>query len=70
MLGRAFGTRIALAQAGIPLGAVLVGVLIERAGLIPTIVGMGILYVAATVTLSLNPALRGINTRPGESATD
>jgi MFS family permease len=68
MLGRAFGALTALAQAGIPIGAVLVGVLIERAGLIPTIVGMGILYVAATLALSLNPALRGMDARPSEVA--
>jgi MFS family permease len=51
-----------------PIGAVLVGVLIERAGLIPTIVGMGILYVAATLALSLNPALPGMDARPSEVA--
>jgi hypothetical protein len=39
LLGRVFGALTALAQAGIPIGAVLAGVVVQRAGLIPTIVG-------------------------------
>jgi predicted MFS family arabinose efflux permease len=58
MLGRIFGTLNALAQAGIPLGAALAGFVVEGVGLIPTIVGMGAIYLAVTVGMFFNPALR------------
>jgi predicted MFS family arabinose efflux permease len=62
MLGRTFGALTALAYAGIPIGAVLAGVAIEAFGLVETIVGMGALYVAVTLGMFLNPALRGMDT--------
>ncbi len=58
MLGRVFGTLNALAQAGIPLGAALAGVVVEGLGLVPTILGMGAIYLAVTLGMFLNPALR------------
>ena len=61
MLGRVFGTASALAQAGIPAGAALAGVVVQRAGLISTIVGMGSIYVALMLTMFLRPALRGMD---------
>jgi hypothetical protein len=42
---------------------VVAGVAVQRAGLIPTIVGMGIIYVVVTIGMFLNPALRGIDVR-------
>lgn len=35
----------------------------QRAGLIPTIVGMGVVYVAVTIGMFFNPALRGMDVR-------
>jgi predicted MFS family arabinose efflux permease len=49
MLGRVFGTLNALAQAGIPVGAALAGFVVEGVGLVPTILGMGAIYLAVTV---------------------
>jgi hypothetical protein len=63
LLGRVFGALTAIAQAAIPIGAVVAGVAVQRAGLIPTIVGMGVAYVAATIGMSFNPALRGMDAR-------
>jgi MFS family permease len=64
MLGRVFGTITALAYAGIPLGAILAGVLIEQIGLIQTIVGMGALYLLVTGSAWFLPVLRGIDAQP------
>jgi predicted MFS family arabinose efflux permease len=58
MLGRVFGTLNALAQAGIPVGAALAGFVVEGVGLVPTILGMGAIYLAVTVGMFFNPALR------------
>ena len=58
MLGRTFGTLTALAYAGMPLGLILAGVVVEGVGLVPTIIGMGAIYVAVTVSMFFNPALR------------
>ncbi len=58
MLGRVFGVLNALAQAGIPLGAALAGFVVEGVGLVPTILGMGAIYLAVTLSMFLNPALR------------
>ncbi len=62
MLGRVFGTLNALAQAGIPLGAALAGFVVEGVGLVPTILGMGAIYLAVTVGMFFNPALRQMDT--------
>jgi predicted MFS family arabinose efflux permease len=58
MLGRTFGTLTALAYAGIPIGSILAGVFVEGMGLVPTILGMGAIYLAVTVGMFFNPALR------------
>jgi len=68
LLGRVFGALTALAQAGIPIGAVLAGVVVQRAGLVPTIVGMGVLYLLVALGMFFNRALRQMDTgRRGES---
>jgi hypothetical protein len=36
---------------------------VQRAGLIPTIVGMGVVYVVVTIGMFFNPALRGMDSR-------
>jgi MFS family permease len=58
MLGRVFGAVNALAMAGIPLGAALAGFVVEGVGLIPTILGMGAIYLVVTVGMFFNLALR------------
>ena len=58
MLGRTFGTITALAYVGIPIGSVLAGVVVEGVGLVPTILGMGAIYLAVTVGMFFNLALR------------
>jgi MFS family permease len=61
MLGRVFGTIQALAFALIPVGSVLAGVSIQRFGTVPTIVGMGVVYLLVTLGAFLNPRLRAMD---------
>ena len=63
LLGRVFGALTAIAQAAIPIGALVAGAAVQGAGLIPTIAGMGIVYVAVTIAMFFNPALRGMDIR-------
>jgi MFS family permease len=63
LLGRVFGVLTAIAQAAFPIGAVVVGVAVQGAGLIPTIVGMGVVYVLVMIAMFFNPALRGMDVR-------
>jgi hypothetical protein len=58
VLGRVFGALTALAQAGIPIGSVLAGVVVQAAGLVPTIVGMGALYLLVPLSMVFNRSLR------------
>jgi MFS family permease len=64
MSGRVFATTTALAQLGIPFGAVLAGFAVQGAGLVPTIIGMGALYLTVTVSLVFNRSLRGMAAEP------
>jgi MFS family permease len=63
LMGRVFGAVIAIAQAGIPFGAALVGLAIERAGLIPTIAVASAMYVLVVGLMFANPALRRMDAR-------
>jgi MFS family permease len=63
LLGRVFGALTAIAQAAFPIGAAIAGFAVQRAGLIPTIVGMGVVYVVLTIGMFFNPALRGMDVR-------
>lgn len=58
----------AIAQAAFPIGAVIVGLAVQQAGLIPTIVGMGAVYVVVTISMFFNPALRGMDVRTESAA--
>ena len=62
-MGRVFGALTTIAQAAIPIGALVAGVAVQQAGLIPTIVGMGVIYVVVTIGMFFNPALRGMDVR-------
>jgi MFS family permease len=63
LLGRVFGVLTTIAQAAIPLGAVVAGFVVQRAGLIPTIVGMGSVYVLVTIGMFFNPRLQAMDVR-------
>lgn len=56
--GRVLGATNALYFAAIPIGMALGGVVVEVAGLMPTLVGMGLVYLAVTLGMFFNPALR------------
>jgi hypothetical protein len=45
----------------IPIGSILAGVVVEEVGLVPTILGMLAIYLAVTVSMFFNPALRQMN---------
>jgi MFS family permease len=64
LLGRVFGVLTAIAQAAFPIGAAVAGFAVQRAGLIPTIVGMGLVYLVLTIGMFFNRALRGMDARP------
>jgi MFS family permease len=70
MLGRVFGTITALAFVLIPVGSVLAGVSIQRFGTVPTIVGMGAVYVLVTLGAFLNPRLRAMDVSAREALVD
>lgn len=65
LLGRAFGAVLAFAQAAIPFGAALAGLLIQGAGLVQTIAAGGAVYVVVLVSMLFNPALRRMDIRVG-----
>jgi predicted MFS family arabinose efflux permease len=58
---RVFGAITAGAWIGSPLGGLLAGVLATWAGLPATLLGFGAVYLLATVSLLVNPALRGMD---------
>jgi MFS family permease len=70
MLGRVFGTIQALAFALIPVGSVLAGVSIQRFGTVPTIVGMGVVYLVVTLGAWLNPRLRAMDVPARDALVD
>jgi MFS family permease len=59
--GRVFGVMSSLSWIAIPAGRLGAGYLIEGIGLIPTLVLVASLYVAATLSMFLMPALRQMN---------
>ena len=63
MRGRVFGTITAGAWMAMPLGVMLGGYGIELAGLIPTLLIVGILYLAMTLSLAFNPILKLMDVR-------
>jgi MFS family permease len=58
MRGRVFGVGMAGSYAAIPLGAVLGGVVVEAIGIQPTLLAIGLCYVAVTGYGLVNPAFR------------
>lgn len=64
MRARVFGTMSAGFIAGIPIGAFASGYIVAWLGLRTTILLMGVLYLAATISLLVNPALRDMEKAP------
>jgi hypothetical protein len=63
MRARVFGAITAGAMLGAPLGGLLAGLLAAWAGLPATLLGFGAVYLLATVSLLVNPALRGLDAK-------
>jgi MFS family permease len=61
LYGRVFGALQSLSSAAAPFVIAIVGFVIEGAGLVPTIVGLGVLYLAVTLGMLLNPALHRLD---------
>lgn len=65
--GRVFGTETALSLAGMPLGFLVGGFLVDRLGNSETLVMMALAYAVATAWLLVTPALRDMNAiRPAQ----
>ena len=62
MYGRVFGALQSMTAALVPFATAIVGFVIEGAGLVPTIVGLCAVYLAVTLGMLLNPALRRMDT--------
>jgi MFS family permease len=60
--GRVFGALQSLSASLAPFVIAIVGFVIEGAGLAPTIVGLGAVYLAVLLGMLLNPALRRLDT--------
>jgi MFS family permease len=58
MYGRVFGALQSTSMAVAPFATAIVGFVIQGAGLVPTIVALGALFLALTLGMMLNPALR------------
>jgi MFS family permease len=61
LYGRVFGALQSLSSAAAPFVIALVGFVIEGAGVVPTIVGLGVVYLAVTLGMLVNPALRRLD---------
>lgn len=59
--GRVFGLLRAVVMAGTPFGFLLGGFVVEGVGLMHALIGMGICYLAVTLSMFFNPALRGMD---------
>lgn len=64
LLGRVFGAIQSVSMAGIPIGTILVGIAVQGLGVLWTIVGMGLIYVAVTLSMFLRPVLRQMDVHP------
>jgi MFS family permease len=67
MRGRVFGVATAGAYLAIPAGAFLGGVVVDAVGVGPTLLGIGVCYLAVTGAGLVNPAFREMDARPVEA---
>ena len=61
MRGRVVGAIIAIAWGAMPLGALIGGFVVEAIGIRTALIAVGALYVAVTLTLSVNPGVRDLD---------
>jgi len=67
MRGRVFGAMTAGAWLAMPFGMLLGGVLTERFGTFPMLVGLGITYFITTLSMAFIPAMKEMNRKPQPS---
>jgi MFS family permease len=70
MRGRVVGTATAGAYSAIPLGMLAGGLLVEAIGLGPTLLAIGLCYLAVTSYGIVNPAFREMDARPPEATPE
>jgi len=70
MRGRVIGVLWAAALAATPLGMVLAGYLLEALGLRPLLIGVAACYMAVTLGMMFNPALRELSAKPQANEQD
>ena len=61
MRGRVVGAIIAIAWGAMPLGALIGGFVVEAIGIRTSLIAVGAVYVAVTLTLSVNPGVRDLD---------
>jgi MFS family permease len=59
--GRVLGTMTAIAYVAMPLGTVLAGFALERVGIRPLLLSLGVLYLATILVAMISPAFRHMN---------
>ena len=64
MRGRVFGAITAGAWIAMPLGMLLGGILTDRVGTFPMLIGLGITYLITTLSMAFIPAMREMNRKP------
>ncbi|GCE07135.1 MFS transporter [Dictyobacter aurantiacus] len=64
MRARVFGALSAGVSCGMPLGGLIAGFFVQWTGVIPAIIAFGIIYLACTISLLVNPALKAIDKPP------
>ena len=64
MRGRVFGAITAGAWIAMPLGMLLGGILTDRFGTFPMLIGLGITYLITTLSMAFIPAMRKMNRKP------
>jgi MFS family permease len=64
MRGRVFGAITAGAWLAMPLGMLLGGVLTDRFGTFPMLIGLGISNLITTLSMAFIPAMKGMNRKP------
>jgi MFS family permease len=67
---RVFGVLTAGAMLGSPLGGLIAGAIVPGIGIMASLLLFGAIYTVATVSLLVNPSLRGMNKPRAMPATD
>ncbi len=65
MRGRVLGAIQAGAWMAMPLGTLLGGFMTEKLGVLPLLAGLGVTYLATTLIMAINPAMKGMDRNAG-----